>query len=129
MTKKRNHSREGLMKFLRHWHWSIAFDPSFTAAKKNKRAGLTAVRKVDDALHGLFARALQNNDTVNAAMIEQLLISSEGASESECCETWADFSNEQSKHCSTFFCAGATCSPANLPGTYQCDLDDPVILG
>ena len=129
MTKKRNDSREGLMKFLRHWHWSIAFDPSFTAAKKNKRAGLTAVRKVDDALHGLFARALQNNDTVNAAMIEQLLISSEGASESECCETWADFSNEQSKHCSTFFCAGATCSPANLPGTYQCDLDDPVILG
>ena len=50
MTKKRADSREDLMKFLHGWHWCIAFDPSFTAAKRNKRAGLTAVQKVDDAI-------------------------------------------------------------------------------
>ena len=126
MTKKRNDSRDGLMKFLRHWHWSIAFDPSFTAAKKNKRAGLTAVKKVDDALHGLFARALQNNDTVNAALIEQLLISTESASESDSFETWQDVIYERSKYCSTFFCAGATCPAPDLPGTFLCQSALPI---
>lgn len=126
MTKKRNDSRDGLMKFLRHWHWSIAFDPSFTAAKKNKRAGLTAVKKVDDALHGLFARALQNDDTVNAALIEQLLISTESASESDSFETWQDVIYEQSKYCSTFFCAGATCPAPDLPGTFLCQSALPI---
>ena len=58
MTKKRADSREGLMKFLRCWHWCIAFDPSFTAAKRNKRAGWTAVQKVDDALQKLVNAAL-----------------------------------------------------------------------
>lgn len=126
MTKKRNDSRDGLMKFLRHWHWSIAFDPSFTAAKKNKRAGLTAVKKVDDALHGLFARALQNDDTVNAALIEQLLISTESVSESDSFETWQDVIYEQSKYCSTFFCAGATCPAPDLPGTFLCQSALPI---
>ena len=50
MTKKRAESRLGLLKFLRTWVWSIAFDPNFTAAKKNKRLGKTAVQKVDDAI-------------------------------------------------------------------------------
>ena len=49
-TKKRAESRLGLLKFLRTWVWSIAFDPNFTAAKKNKRLGKTAVQKVDDAI-------------------------------------------------------------------------------
>ena len=49
-TKKGAESRLGLLKFLRTWVWSIAFDPNFTAAKKNKRLGKTAVQKVDDAI-------------------------------------------------------------------------------
>lgn len=49
-TKKRPDSRIGLLKFLRRWVWSIAFDPNFVAAKKNKRVGKTAVQAVDDAL-------------------------------------------------------------------------------
>ena len=49
-TKKRAEGRLGLLKFLRTWVWSIAFDPNFTAAKKNKRLGKTAVQKVDDAI-------------------------------------------------------------------------------
>ena len=128
MTKKRNDSRDGLMKFLCHWHWSIAVDP-FTAAKKDKRFGLTAVKKVDDAFHGLFAWALQNDDTVNATLLEQLLISSEGASESDSFETWQDETFEQPKSCSTFFCAGATCPTFDLPGSSIRNLDDSVILG
>ncbi|CAK9094309.1 unnamed protein product [Durusdinium trenchii] len=33
---------------LKSWLWAIAFDASFTAAKKNKRQGRTAVKKIDD---------------------------------------------------------------------------------
>ena len=50
MTKKRVDAREGLMKFLKTWLWSIAYDPDFVAAKKNKTTGNTAVAKVDRAL-------------------------------------------------------------------------------
>ena len=73
MTKKSAESREGLMKFLRCWHWCIAFDPSFTAAKRNKRAGWTAVQKVDDALQKLVNAALAKNDVINAEMLHHLL--------------------------------------------------------
>ncbi|CAE7241764.1 Smyd3 [Symbiodinium sp. CCMP2592] len=48
LTKKRADARAGLIKFLQTWHWSIAFDPSFTSAKKSKKAGRTAVGKVDE---------------------------------------------------------------------------------
>ena len=47
LTKKRPDSRIGLLKFLQTWHWSIAFDPSFTSAKKSKKAGRTAVGRVE----------------------------------------------------------------------------------
>ena len=49
-TKRRAESRDGLLKFLQSRHWSIAFDPNFVAAKRNKRTGQTAIQKVDDAL-------------------------------------------------------------------------------
>ena len=49
-TKKRADSRVGLMKFLLNQLWSIAYDPNFVAAKKNKSAGNTAIQKIDDAL-------------------------------------------------------------------------------
>ena len=49
-TKKRADSRVGLMKFLLNRLWSIAYDPHFVAAKKNKRTGNTAIQKIDDAL-------------------------------------------------------------------------------
>ena len=48
--KKRGEARIGLIKFVRTWLWSIAYDPNFVAAKKNKREGRTAIQKVDDAL-------------------------------------------------------------------------------
>ena len=89
MTKKRADSREDLMKFLHGWHWCIAFDPSFTAAKRNKRAGLTAVQKVDDALQKLANAALANNDVINAEMLHHLLQCYHGISESED-EAWAN---------------------------------------
>ena len=49
-TKKRADSRVGLLKFLRAWVWSIAYDPNFVAAKNNKKVGKTAIQAVDDAL-------------------------------------------------------------------------------
>lgn len=48
LTKKRPEARIGLERFLKSWLWAIAFDASFTAAKKNKRQGRTAVKKIDD---------------------------------------------------------------------------------
>ncbi|CAE7462825.1 GIP [Symbiodinium sp. CCMP2592] len=39
MTKKRADSRVGLLKFLKTWLWSIAFDPNFVSAKRNKKKG------------------------------------------------------------------------------------------
>ena len=55
MTKKKQESREGLMKLLSTWHWSIAYDPNFVAAKKNKKAGLTAIDTIDKALESFLA--------------------------------------------------------------------------
>ena len=49
-TKKRQDCRIGLLKLLRTWLWSIAYDPNFVAAKKNKKVGKTAVQAIDDAL-------------------------------------------------------------------------------
>ena len=49
LTKKRVGCRHGLTKFIEKGMWSIAFDPSFTAAKKNQRQGRSAVQAVDDA--------------------------------------------------------------------------------
>ncbi|CAK9075538.1 unnamed protein product [Durusdinium trenchii] len=46
MTKKRPECRLSLMKFLQSFLWCIAFDPTFTAAKKNAKRGKTAVKHV-----------------------------------------------------------------------------------
>ena len=43
-TKKRADSRVGLMKFLLNRLWSIAYDPHFVAAKKNKRTATPRFR-------------------------------------------------------------------------------------
>ena len=58
-TKKRAESREGLVKYLRTRLWSIAFDPNFIAAKKNRKTGKTAIQKVDDAI-GDFSPPLKS---------------------------------------------------------------------
>ena len=50
MTKKRADSRVGLIKFLKTWLWSIAFDPNFVSAKRNKKKGQTATGRVDQYL-------------------------------------------------------------------------------
>ena len=60
LTKKRADSRYGLLKFLQTWHWSIAFDPSFTSAKKSRKAGRTAVGRIDDYFR-------QSGDTTDTA--------------------------------------------------------------
>ena len=52
LTKKRMDSRVGLLKFLRTGVWSIKFDPDFTAAKKGKKIGKSAVDAVDKHLFG-----------------------------------------------------------------------------
>ena len=47
LTKKRLDSRLGLQRFLQSWKWAINFDPTFTAAKKNKKTGKTALARLD----------------------------------------------------------------------------------
>ena len=49
-TKKRGESRMSLLKYMKSRCWSIAFDPNFVAAKRNKKNGKTAIHKIDDAL-------------------------------------------------------------------------------
>lgn len=34
MTKKKGDSREGILKFMATWHWTIAYDPNFVEATK-----------------------------------------------------------------------------------------------
>jgi hypothetical protein len=81
MTKKRAEAREGLLKFLKILHWSVAFDPSFTAAKRNRKLGQTAIKKMDDAIRGLHFQALQSQDYLNAELLYQLLNSLESHGE------------------------------------------------
>ena len=50
LTKKRPDCRTGLLKFLRSGRWCIKFDPNFVSAKKNKKAGRSAVTTVDESL-------------------------------------------------------------------------------
>ena len=52
-TKKRGESRLSLLKYMKSRCWSIAFDPNFVAAKRNKKTGKTAIQKIDDALGDL----------------------------------------------------------------------------
>ena len=47
LTKKRQECRQGLEYFLRTNRWCIAFDPTFTAAKKNKKTGQTAIARMN----------------------------------------------------------------------------------
>ena len=91
MTKKKADSRESLLKFLSTWHWSIAFDPHFLAAKKNKKAGLTAVSKVDHAMQHLYARAMQNKDDMNARLIGCLMQSASVTSDDDLDENHLNF--------------------------------------
>eukprot|EP00434_Breviolum_minutum_P014147 symbB.v1.2.012474.t1/scaffold861.1/size176854/4 len=69
-TKKRAESREGLVKYLRTRLWSIAFDPNFIAAKKNRRTGKTAIQKVDDAI-GDFSPPLKSAGAYEDAVFWQ----------------------------------------------------------
>ena len=50
LTKKRQDCRTGLQRFLQTWLWCIKYDPQFQSAKKNKKAGRTAVSEIDDYL-------------------------------------------------------------------------------
>ena len=50
MTKKRSESRSGLERFLQTWRWCVAFDPNFVSAKRNKKAGKSALSRMQDSL-------------------------------------------------------------------------------
>ena len=52
LTKKRAEARVGIMKFLKKWLWSIAFDKEFISARKGKQQGRSAVSKVNEHLLG-----------------------------------------------------------------------------
>ena len=69
-TKKRAESRDGLVKYLRTRLWSIAFDPNFIAAKKNRKTGKTAIQKVDDAI-GDFGAPLKSGGPYKDAVFWQ----------------------------------------------------------
>ncbi|CAE7821609.1 GIP [Symbiodinium sp. CCMP2592] len=60
LTKKRADCREGLLKFLRTGYWCIRYDPSFTSAKKSKKAGRSAVGTVQE-----FLQAPQTESDMN----------------------------------------------------------------
>ena len=47
LTKKWPDCRIGLLKYLKTKLWCVAFDPTFTAAKKNAKKGQTAVSAID----------------------------------------------------------------------------------
>ena len=47
LTKKRPDCRTGLLKYLKTKLWCVAFDPTFTTAKKNAKKGHTAVNAID----------------------------------------------------------------------------------
>ena len=47
LTKKRLESRTGLQRFLQTWLCVINYDPTFTAAKKNKKTGKKALARID----------------------------------------------------------------------------------
>ena len=48
MTKKRPDSRVGLMKFMKTRLWCVAYDPSFTSAKKSHQRGQSAIRTISE---------------------------------------------------------------------------------
>ena len=58
LTKKRAECRLGLSQFLCTRKWCIKFDPSFVSAKRNKKAGKSAVQTI--------SRALQSTDQLNS---------------------------------------------------------------
>ena len=49
MTKKRPDSRVGLMKFMKTRLWCVAYDPSFTSAKRSHQRGQSAIRTISEA--------------------------------------------------------------------------------
>ena len=56
LTKKRQQARLGLFKFLVTWVWAIAYDPTFTSAKKSKRQGRSAIGFINDHIKGLYCQ-------------------------------------------------------------------------
>ena len=63
LTKKRADCRIGILKFLRTGRWCIRYDPNFVSAKKNKRAGRSAISTIDEALgHGIEQLTLFGGD-------------------------------------------------------------------
>ena len=40
----------GLLRFLQDWMWRVAFDSTFTAAKKSKTLGRSAVQCIDERI-------------------------------------------------------------------------------
>ena len=51
LTKKRAECRTGIQKFLSSGQWCIMFDPLFVSAKRNKKAGKSAVDVLQRALN------------------------------------------------------------------------------
>ena len=116
MTKKRSESRFGLEKFLKTWVWTIAFDPSFTASKKNRRVGKSAIQQIDDSLGNDTSSNHWNSmsQAINAGFLQEWLdlsaiIASAQHPHWELPElSRFDVSQCQTDEHLTSFCAGAT---------------------
>ena len=50
------------MKFLRAGLWSVAFDPTFTSARKSHEQGQSAVKVVNQQLKKVFFLSMQFHD-------------------------------------------------------------------
>ena len=78
MTKKKAECRDGLLKLMSTWHWTIAYDPQFVAAKKNKKLGLTAIDRIDKALESHATLCSSTSPTALAADLSESTRSGDG---------------------------------------------------
>ena len=71
LTKKRQDCRVGLTKFLQSFVWSIKFDPTFTAAKKGKKQGKSAIDAIDQHLGSPDASSMSfGGDATSEAFVD-----------------------------------------------------------
>ena len=63
LTKKAPSCRAGLLQFLKTSVWSIAFDPSFQSARKNAKAGRSALQTLQNPSSTSTARSRSNPTT------------------------------------------------------------------
>ena len=120
-TKRKAESRLGLQRFLETWEWSIAFDPTFTAAKKNKKLGRTAIQKMEEESSQRledadpeFLRVLFALHNAGSCLFQTQLKTEKGFSTGAVWEVQTCQSHEPAVYPWSFWCSGAPFSSIGL---------------